>query len=394
MKKQRIGTFLSTFWHHFLFYGLIVLFVGGFLWWQLGTLVPGFSAPELAARASANSFYKLFSNPIFLPHKAMQYIFIRSGHDGIFWMRSVSALWGVAILVVFYDIIASWYSRRIAIMSGALLLTSAWFLHFARLGTPQIMFATSIGLLWIGMKLKSATAPRIRTVLASSAIVVTCLYVPGLAWLIIPLLIWQRKFVWGEIARIPRWLRPMAALTVGVALTPLIWGLAKHPVLIREWLFLPSSVPLGLFWSRAWHIPVWLLFRGPTIPTYWLGHVPMFDSFSIVMGVLGVFVLTYYRLLDRVRAIVVIVALSLLLTILNGWVALVIALPLFYVVIAAGVALFLQQWFTVFPRNPLARTVGIVLVSFVVVLAAYYNVRHYFVAWPRNTETKQRFNLL
>jgi hypothetical protein len=88
-----------------------------------------------------------------------------------------------------------------------------------------------------------------------------------------------------------------------------------------------------------------------------------------------------------------IIILSLILTVLNGWLAMTIALPMFFVLVSAGLALFLQQWFTVFPRNPLARTVGITVVSFVVVLAGYYNLRHYFVAWPRNPDTRQVFNL-
>lgn len=392
--KQRIGKLVGTTWRQLLLYGVIVVVVGLVLWWHLGTLVPGFSAPELLARGNANSFHKLINNPIYLPHKALQYLFIRLGHSGLFWMRSVSAIWGLAVLLVFYDIIRGWYTRRVALMSGALLLTSAWFLHFARLGVPQILLATSIGLLWIGVKLKSASAPRIRTILASTLIILICLYVPGLAWLIVPMLIWQRRTVINELGMIPRWLGGLTIVGVVVGLMPLIYGLAKHPVLIREWLFLPAKLDLGLFWSNAWHIPVWIVLRGPELPVYWLGHVPMFDSFSLVMGILGIFVLSYYRLLDRVRAVVAIIALGLIFTILNGWVALVIALPLLFVVIAAGIALFLQQWFTVFPRNPVARTVGVIVVTFVVVLAGFYNIRSYFVAWPRNIETKQKFNLL
>lgn len=392
--KQRIGKLVGTTWRQILLYGVVIVFVGLVLWWHLGTLVPGFSAPELLARSNANSFHKLINNPIYLPHKALQYLFIRLGHSGLFWMRSASAIWGLAVLLVFYDIIRGWYTRRVALMSGGLLLTSAWFLHFARLGVPQILLATSIGLLWIGVKLKSASAPRIRTILASTFIIMVCLYVPGLAWLIVPMLIWQRRTVMNELNMIPRWLGGLTIVGVIVGLTPLVYGLAKHPGLIREWLFLPTKFDLGLFWSNAWHIPVWIVLRGPELPVYWLGHVPMFDSFCLVMGILGIFVLSYYRLLDRVRAVIAIIALGLIFTILNGWIALVIALPLLFVVIAAGIALFLQQWFTVFPRNPVARTVGVILVTFVVVLAGFYNIRSYFVAWPRNIETKQKFNLL
>jgi hypothetical protein len=278
-------------------------------------------------------------------------------------------------------------------MATLLFLTSAWFLHFARLGTPTIMLASSIGMLWVGLRLKSVSSPRIRTILASIFILGTSMYVPGLAWLIVPMLIWQRRLVLFEFSKIPKTLAACTWVAVIIGLAPLVYGLVRHPLLIRDWLMIPSRIDIGLFWSYAWHLPLWFILRGPELPVYWLGHVPMLDSFSVVMAILGIFVLSRFRLLDRVRAVTAIILLSLILTVLNGWLALVIALPMIFVLVASGVALFLQQWFTVFPRNPLARTVGITLVAFVVVLAGYYNLRHYFIAWPRDPTTRQVFNL-
>ncbi len=389
--KQRIGKYVGLFWRQTLAYLLVAAFLGVVLFYQIGTLVPGFSLPELAARAQANSFHKILLDPLFLPHKLMQYGLIRAGHSGAFWMRSVSALWGIGVVLLFFDIIRSWYSRRVAVMGAGLFLTSAWFLHLARLGTPTILFTCSVGLLWVGMKLRSATSHRKRTLVASLIILGVCLYVPGLAWIILPMLVWQRKLIMSEFAKIPVWLTA-AILIVGlVGITPLIYSFTKHPSLALDWLLIPQTFSPSLWLSNLWHLPVWLILRGPDMPVYWLGHVPLFDIFSIAMAVLGVYVLNYYRLLDRVRAVVAIIILGFILTVFNGWLVLSVALPLFYVLITAGIALFLQQWFTVFPRNPLARTVGLGLVTLIVVLAGYYNLRHYFIAWPRTPETRQVF---
>jgi Dolichyl-phosphate-mannose-protein mannosyltransferase len=391
--KTHIGKLVETFWQQFLVYVVIVGVVVGFLWYQLGTLVPGFSAAELMARGNANAAEKIIADPLFLPHKLLQYLFMQTGNSGAFWMRSVSAIFGVIVLVIFYDIIRSWYTRRVALMAGFLFVSSAWFLHFARIGTPNVLFMLSIGLLWVGMKLRSAHAPRIRTILASMVIVLCCLYVPGLAWLIIPMLVWQRKLIWEEFSKIPKLLSVVVGLGIFVSLTPLVYALVNTPSLVKAWLLIPNGHDVGLWVSNAWHIPTWLSLRGPINPTYWLGHVPLFDVFSLSMLVLGLFVLNYYRLLDRVQALAAIIALSLVIVIFNGWIPLLIALPLFFVIIAAGIALFLQQWFTVFPRNPLARFVGVTAVSFLILLAGYYNYHAYFVAWPKATETKIVFSL-
>lgn len=373
-------------------YGFAVATMVGVLWFQLGSLVPGFSLPELVARANADSIHKLIDNPLFLPHKAIQYILIQLGQTDVFWMRSASALFGVIILLLFFDIVRSWYSQRVALMTSFLLLTSAWFLHFARLGTPEVMFMSSIGLLWVGMKLRAHNAPRIRTILASIAIIIVSLYVPGLAWLIVPLLVWQRTLVLREFSKIPRLLAAATLLVIIIGVAPLVYGLVRHPELIQHWLLIPSSFTLGQWWSNAWHLPLWLTLRGPVgTPVYWLGHMPLLDSFSLVMFVLGGYALVHYRKLDRVRAIAGIIVLAGILAILHGVVALTIALPLLFIVIATGVALLLQQWFTVFPRNPLARSVGLVMVICIIGFAGYYNLRSYFIAWPRATETKQVF---
>ncbi len=390
--KKRVTRLVGIFWRQMLGYALVIATVIGVLWYRLGSLVPGFSQPELLARANADSIQKLIDNPLFLPHKLVQYIFLQLDQTGAFWMRSASALFAILILLIFFDITRSWYSRRVALMTSFLLLTSAWFLHYARLGTPDILFMSSIGLLWIGMKLRSHSAPRIRTILASIIIIIVSLYVPGLAWLIIPLLIWQRKLLAQEFSKIPRLLAAVTLIVVIVCLAPLAYGLLRHPELIRDWLLIPHQLAIGQWWSNTWHMPLWLSLRGPVgIPVYWLGRVPLLDSFSLAMFVLGAYVLVYYRQLDRVRAIAAIIVLGVVLAGLGGAVALTIAVPLFFVVIAAGVALLLQQWFTVFPRNPLARTVGVVMVVLVIGMAGYYNLRNYFVAWPRAAETKQVF---
>lgn len=390
--KNRVSKLVGTFWRQTVLYSLVCIVVIGVLFYQLGTLVPSFSLPEIMARADVNSFNKILSNPLFLPHKLMQYVLIRFDYTGAFWMRSVSALWGLGILVIFFDIIRGWYTRRVALMGSALLLTSAWFLHFARLGTPQIMFATSIGLLWVGVQLKSTTSPRIRTLLASIVILMCCFYVPGLAWIIIPMVVWQRKLILSEMSKIPRWILALVLLGIVVGLLPMAYAIYNNPIIVRDWLLIPSKFDPGAYWANLWRLPVWPVLRGPDLPVYWLGRVPMLDSFSLVMAVLGIYVLSHYRLLDRVRAVVAIIGLALILTVFNGWITLAIALPLIFVVISAGIALFLQQWFTVFPRNPLARFVGISIVSFVVLLACTYNLRHYFIAWPRSPETVQVFN--
>jgi hypothetical protein len=390
--KRKLHRAILHLWRTSAIYIGIAVVIGSLLLYRLGTLVPGFSQPELAARASASSGKLIVHNPMYLPHKLVQYVFILLGRNGAFWMRLPSALFAVVIIVGFYRIIRTWYSVRVAMLATFLFLSSAWFLHYGRLGTPQILLGSSIGLLWMGIRLR-ANQPRTSTIIISSAIVVTCLYIPGLIWFIVPLLIWQRKKILQEVSRLSAPIIALVILASIVAVGPLIYAFVRDVSLIRVWLALPDSINILRFLSNLWHIPVWLAIRGPNNPNYWLGHVPFLDIFSVVMLILGIYYASHYLLLDRVRTIIGMLLIGVFLTVLNGpWMLFVIA-PVIFVVIASGIALLLQQWFTVFPRNHLARWLGIGMVTGIVLLASVYNVRHYFVAWARSPETHQTFNL-
>ncbi len=63
-------------------------------------------------------------------------------------------------------------------------------------------------------------------------------------------------------------------------------------------------------------------------------------------------------------------------------------IPVLYIVMANGIAYMLQSWFTVFPRNPVARTLGVVLLTIVVVVSCSYQLQRYFIAWPAAEATK------
>jgi hypothetical protein len=73
--------------------------------------------------------------------------------------------------------------------------------------------------------------------------------------------------------------------------------------------------------------------------------------------------------------------------------ALPILLPFIYLLAGAGMTLLLQQWFTVFPRNPLARNIGVGLIAVLLAFVGYYHMHRYFVAWPHTPETKQAYSL-
>jgi len=75
----------------------------------------------------------------------------------------------------------------------------------------------------------------------------------------------------------------------------------------------------------------------------------------------------------------------------NKAVNMTVMVPFIFLLIANGISYLLELWLGVFPRNPIARTIGVSLITLVVGLNCWYNVRNYFVAWPGATVTRQVF---
>jgi hypothetical protein len=72
----------------------------------------------------------------------------------------------------------------------------------------------------------------------------------------------------------------------------------------------------------------------------------------------------------------------------NNQLYLYLCLPFLYLLIGEGISFMLTEWRSVFPRNPIARFVGTVLMSIAVLAACGYHLNRYFLAWMQAPETR------
>lgn len=368
--------------------GLIVFLLG----FQLGRLVPGLSVPEANLLTQSQGLHMIVHNPINLPFKLLEFGLLRRHHATPPYLRLISASFAFVIVCLFYYTLRRWYAQRTAVLGTILFVSSSWFLHFARLATPDILYTSLVAAMaygtWLGTTKKSSLAMFVGALLGS-----LMLYVPGLIWVVVIAGVWQYRAIFDHYKR--HTLASFFSMILVVALLlPLLYGLILHPVLIRTLLGLQSSGiphPLVIFKNIAW-IPVQLLYRANANPVVWLGTLPLLDIFASAMLLLGIYTHYFLRRLDRARMLVGSVIIC---SILFGFgqVNLIILMPFVYMLITTGLALLLRQWFTVFPRNPLARVVGTSLLSLAVLLAAFYHINQYFIAWPNAPSTKQVFQI-
>jgi dolichyl-phosphate-mannose--protein O-mannosyl transferase len=138
-------------------------------------------------------------------------------------------------------------------------------------------------------------------------------------------------------------------------------------------------------------VPMYVFARGEVSPAFTIGRLPLLDVGTSIFFVLGSYWYLFQSKLDRTKLLTIGLIFGLILAGLNGSSYLAFLLPFVYLVAIGGLALMLQQWFTVFPRNPLARGIGVGVMSLLIAVIGFYHLQSYFVAWPNTPATKQHF---
>ncbi len=358
---------------------------------QLESLLPGYSNTEVAMAESSISLQAIAENPINAPYKLLVYGVTLFNVDALLATRIASAIFGTATLLLFYVGVRHWHTSRVAFLSAVLFACSAWLLHTARFGSGDIMLPFIILLFatcgyWVAASAKRSGWRYIIAVVALSF----SIYVPGVIWLVLlGLLIRRGKDLDFIRRRLPVNQKVLlTALLLLLTVAPLIYGIIRTPALGLELLALPTVMPDALeVLKNLALLPINLIIWSDFSPELWLGNLPLLDVFAAAMFFLGIYHCIKNWQLDRSKLLLGLLGVGSVLVALGG-ISMALLLPAVYVVIAGGIAALLGMWLGVFPRNPLARSLGIVLVTAAVAASVVFNIRVYFVAWPHNAETK------
>ena len=373
---------------------MLIIFFGLLLWFRLGTLQGGYSAHELTALQASGNLRLILENPVNAPFTILTYLFglLHIGEQSMFPLRAAATVFGLLTLTTFYWLVRHWHGERSAILGTIIFGCSAWLLHAARLGTPDILFFLPLALAAGSVWLKHTDS---RLVLVSGFILAAALlYVPGMVWLLLVGTIWHSRTI---VRLFKDHLQLMAFGSVGILalITPLAWAIYKTPETAKVIVGLPAEGWPNVIDSlqRLAHIPYNLFVRGPLNAEHWLGRLAILDAFVIIMLALGAYLYARHWRLIRSKMVGAVLILGIILIALGGSVTITILLPFLYILAAAGIGLMLERWQRVFPRNVIAQSVGVGLISLAVIASSWYGLRHYFVAWPNAPATKQVFTI-
>jgi hypothetical protein len=393
-RMKRVKRYVRSHWKIISFVGLSAAVVAFIMLYRLGSLTGGISTAELQQRAFAGNWHHIIHDPLNAPLTSLEWLCLAiSSHQGQTLTRLASTVFGVLALVSFAYVLRRWYGVRTALFGTVLFGLSSWFLHVSRFAGPEVLYLWAVPTLLATHIAWERYSKRPFTTFIAIAVLAILLYIPGMFWLVLLSLTMQSHHLidgWRQLKQI--WQRVGLVALFVVLMAPLGVALIHTPTLIQDWLGLPQtfSDPGEVPRRFAQTIGI-LIWRGPKQPQLWLDRIPVLDVFSGIMGLLGTVFYARHIAAPRTRLLVSMYVIGAIFYSLGGSVSFSMLIPIIYLVIAAGVGYLLHEWLHVFPRNPLARSIGFGLLGLAISLACVYNVRAYFVAWPHNETTIATF---
>lgn len=377
----------AFFWRRQSIYaGLLIALLVGVVW-QLSIIPPRAAIQEVEYANSVSSISQIIENPISLPHKALSYVGLASS-DSIRIIRSISIIIFGVSAVALYRILKRWHSDRIALFATAMYATNATVLTIGRLGTPLVMlfcwsFVVAL-VLWLLHGKSRHTAPVTLLILST-----LLLYIPGGIYF---LLLFAATYINKIRAALKLVRRKSFYVAIGVSLillAPLVVAVARNTEILRQWLLLPDTINLSSILTNILDVPSAFIYRAPPEALFTIGRLPILDVASGGLFLIGLYAYQRYVKLERTRFMIITTAIAIVLGALGQTIAaIVIVLPYAFIVIAAGLSYLLDQWYSVFPKNPIARTFGFLLLTLLICFSVYYQLYRFFIAWPQSPETR------
>ncbi|MFO0920446.1 MAG: hypothetical protein U0451_02125 [Candidatus Saccharimonadales bacterium] len=351
----------------------------------------GYSHEEVNYFAYVNKSGLLPDNPVNLPvfvvHKISLYI-----NNQISTLRTVNALLGICAVVLMFFVVKNWQTTRIAVMTCVLYITATWFLITTRNATPVVglLFSVIIPLLVIWNQI---TTKHKFALVITALVIGMLLYLPGMIWFFLAGLIWKAKSIYKLLRYSPSW-NVIAAISVFIII------LIPFALNITDMNFISSISGINFsdfsivaYTKNLAIFPVNLFLNSGFHNSSNLGGQAIFDVFVSVLIVAGTINIIKKWRKSRSRFILVTLLISYLLIGLGPNIPYAITLPFFILLISNGLSWLLQQWLTVFPRNPLAQNTGIALIVAAIAMSSIYNVYRFYVAWPHMNSTKTIYTI-
>lgn len=370
-----------------------VLIVVALMTWRLTTLTPGLSEVEVNTYNSASSVSAIVNNMVNAPYKSAVFV-STSILDNTFGLRIVGALVGSLAIIIFYLLARQIFGRYVALATTAMFAGSSMLLGMSRSANNYVMLLSLLAIIACGFYIRFGKRSDIGWVVTATVLGLS-LYVPGMIIFILAAAFWQFGTAKKTFERLQTPFIIASSVVFGLLCVPIFISLFSDPSLWRQYLGLPTELaPVVEMLKYMGSVVTSLFIYSPQDVRFWLGRQPILDVFATAMFIFGTYNIIKNHKLDRLWTIAGIFILGIVwIGVTTNHYGILLLLPFVYLVIGTGLQSLIDQWFSVFPKNPIARYTGAALVLIAIVASVNFQLHRYFVAWPNNDATKEAFSL-
>jgi 4-amino-4-deoxy-L-arabinose transferase-like glycosyltransferase len=364
--------------------------------WRLGTLAPGLSTSEVAARTQSTSIGSILNNPVNAPHKLLQYFFQQTGHHGAFWMRSVSVFFALIFIIALYLFLRKWFGNIIGFLGALLFASTPWVIIISRNATPDIMYFSPVLIFCasaylFGMRTSKDQIFKWFAFIIAAAL---ALYAPGVIWFVLfSLIIWHREIL-KITSRLPAIILVSSLVIFILILSPLLLSFYSHPSIIRHLLLIPNkfydihTLAHSLIWSSGA-----LFIKAHSHIDYIVGRLAILNFAQTILAFFGFYSIAKRRI-PKALTILSLAVIGIVFATLNLNIVLLSLVVLAFAILdAAAIRSLYTKWCKVFPINPIPRIFAALLVGLFVLAHVAYGVRYSLYAWPHSPATNKVYVL-
>lgn len=309
--------------------------------------------------------------------------------------RLVSLIFSLLSSVLFYVLIRKWLSTRMAIIGTIIFSTNSLIISGAH---QAISLSLSILLIIAMMTLSVGfirTKKRVFSSLLSLFIVLgISAYIPFLFLISISLIIFLIINYRNKIKKIRVWQALLSLFLYLAIISPLLISIVSAPGQIKELIGISGElITVQNYINNLLSIILSINIYSPVFPEIYLGNLPILDVFTSAIFLLGsIYFANRIKYKKNILAVLIFIIILFSIALSNTYqLYLMLLIPLVYLLSTIGVLEIIKKWFEYFPRNPLARSAGIILISVSVGLVSFYQINRYHVAWANSPQTKSAY---
>jgi len=389
-----IGWFGRLFKSPIFLLGILLIVSSSLFILKVASQPVGLSPAESTTIHQSQSFSGILHDPINAPHNLLIYLINRIGLSGGTWLRLPSVIFALIIIFSFYRIAKGLFGTSIGILGTLLFLSTPLFLVFARQASPEIMIFSIATILatyaWF-VKPKGKTSIGLISLAAVSALFI---YTPGIFIWLVGAAIAARNQILEEVRKVSPVVVIAAAFLFIILCLPLLFFVIDRPQDAKELLLVPASFPAvsDIFKNAGWMVSA-VFIKTPSQHNLIVGEIPLLSIVQIACLVFGIFAM-WRAARSKTIALSAAVVFAVVAAGINKDITLLaLALPSIGIFTSAGLRYLYIEWRSVFPFNPVAKTMALTLMAVVVATNVLYGVRYSLVAWPNTETTKQAYVL-